>query len=165
MPGCWCSFSIADVDFIMLDGRYYRTDPKVAEPTMLGPYQLKWLKNELGNAKGTFKVICSPVLWDYRTKGDSLDTWNGYRSEREAIFDLSIRGKSKVWSYFPRTGTDRTLGEFVERTDTPFTSLIHRDSPISTCIQLQRSKVHCFRTIQSNRSGWLDSTQCLLIQA
>ena len=26
-PGCWFDFSIGDVDFFMLDGRYYRTDP------------------------------------------------------------------------------------------------------------------------------------------
>ena len=53
---------------------------------MLGPVQLDWLKQELRKAKGTFKVICSSVPWDFRTKGDSLDTWNGYPGEREAIF-------------------------------------------------------------------------------
>lgn len=28
LPGCWYDFSVGDVDFIMLDCRYYRTNPK-----------------------------------------------------------------------------------------------------------------------------------------
>lgn len=85
-PGCWYSFRIGDVDFIMLDCRYYRTDPRQQPHSMLGPVQKQWLKNQLASARGTFKVLCSSVPWDYRTKGDSLDTWNGYREEREEIF-------------------------------------------------------------------------------
>ena len=85
-PGCWYRFQVADVDFVMLDCRYYRTNPKRKERTMLGPVQLAWLKEQLLGCRGTFKVICSSVPWDFRTKGDSLDTWNGYASEREEIF-------------------------------------------------------------------------------
>jgi alkaline phosphatase D len=87
-PGCWYTFSFADVDFFMLDGRYYRTDPKTEQPSMLGPVQKAWLKNALRLSSGTFKVISSPVPWDYRTKGDSLDTWNGFRAERDELFDF-----------------------------------------------------------------------------
>lgn len=87
-PGCWYTFSVGDVDFIMLDCRYYRTDPRGDDPTMLGPVQLNWLKEQLAESTGTFKVICSSVPWDFRTKGDSLDTWNGYRAEREEIFSF-----------------------------------------------------------------------------
>ena len=84
-PGCWYSFKIGDVDFIMLDCRYYRTSPKETPRSMLGPVQKKWLKDQLRNADGTFKVLCSSVPWDFRTKGDSLDTWNGYKKEHEEI--------------------------------------------------------------------------------
>ncbi len=87
-PGCWYTFHVGDVDFVMLDCRYYRTDPEGDHPTMLGPVQLDWLQQTLSRLTGTFKVICSSVPWDYRTKGDSLDTWNGYRSERDAIFSF-----------------------------------------------------------------------------
>lgn len=85
-PGCWYRFSIADVDFFMLDCRYYRTNPKLDSPSMLGAVQLRWLQDELLRSSGTFKVICSSVPWDFRTKGGSLDTWNGFPDEREAIF-------------------------------------------------------------------------------
>jgi alkaline phosphatase D len=87
-PGCWYSFYIGDVDFIMLDCRYYRTSPKQNPKSMLGPVQKQWLKKQLTEAKGTFKVICSSVPWDFRTKGNSLDTWNGYKQEHEEILSF-----------------------------------------------------------------------------
>ncbi len=85
-PGCWFRFSIADVDFFMLDGRYWRTSPKAEQPSMLGPVQKKWLFDELKRADGTFKVLCSPVPWVLEAKGKSLDTWRGFQKEREEIF-------------------------------------------------------------------------------
>ena len=85
-PGCYYRFSIGDVDFFMLDCRYYRTDPRKKPRSMLGPVQKAWLRDALLESKATFRVICSSVPWDYRTKGDSLDTWNGYQEEREEVF-------------------------------------------------------------------------------
>ena len=93
-PGCWYSFSIADVDFIMLDCRYYRTSPKTKPRSMLGKVQKKWLKKQLLESKGTFKVICSSVPFDFRTKGDSKDTWNGYKKEHEEL--LSFIESNKI---------------------------------------------------------------------
>lgn len=92
-PGCWYSFAIGDVDFIMLDCRYYRTDPRKKNPSMLGPVQMKWLKRELKKAKGAFKVLCSSVPWVLKAKGGSKDTWNGYQAEREEIFSFIERNK------------------------------------------------------------------------
>jgi len=85
-PGCWFKFSIANVDFFMLEGRFYRTNPYGQRPSMLGPVQKAWLLNQLKQSKATFKVLASPVPWSFNTKGDSLDTWNGFRDEREEIF-------------------------------------------------------------------------------
>lgn len=87
-PGCWYSFSVGDVDFIMLDCRYYRTSPRKSPRSMLGPVQLNWLKDQLQQATGRVKVLCSSVPWDFRTKGDSLDTWNGYKQEHEEILSF-----------------------------------------------------------------------------
>lgn len=83
-PGCWYDFQVGDVQFFMLDGRYYR---HLKGGTMLGPQQKQWLKERLRASQATFKVICSPVPFEYRTKGDSRDTWNGYHGERTEIFD------------------------------------------------------------------------------
>ena len=87
-PGCWYSFNVGDVDFIMLDCRYYRTDPKGSDLSMLGRVQMEWLQHELKTSTGQFVVVCSSVPWDFRTKGDSLDTWNGYQEERNQIFNF-----------------------------------------------------------------------------
>jgi alkaline phosphatase D len=87
-PGVWFKFPIGDVDFFMLDGRFYRTNPHAENPTMLGPVQKAWLLKELKASKATFKVIASPVPWSYASKGESLDTWNGFREERKEIFDF-----------------------------------------------------------------------------
>lgn len=95
-PGVWYSFSIGDVEFFMLDGRYYREDAGrfggegVPNPSMLGPVQKEWLKDRLRKSDATFKVVVSPVPWDFRTKPGQagLDTWLGYAEEREEIFSF-----------------------------------------------------------------------------
>jgi alkaline phosphatase D len=87
-PGTWFRFNIADVDFFMLDGRFYRTNPHAKNPTMLGPVQKTWLLKQLKASKATFKVIASPVPWSFASKGESLDTWNGFKEERKEIFDF-----------------------------------------------------------------------------
>lgn len=87
-PGCWFRFSIGPVDFFMLDCRFYRTNPYEPLPTMLGPVQKAWLKKELLGATGTFKVLVSSVPWAYESKAGVKDTWNGYRAERDEIFDF-----------------------------------------------------------------------------
>ncbi len=100
-PGVWFDFRIGDVHFIMLDGRYYRTDPGrfggpgVERPTMLGPHQLAWLKQTLAESDATFKVLVSPVPWslDAKPGRPGLDTWRGFQEEREQIFDLIARQK------------------------------------------------------------------------
>ncbi|MHC4240562.1 MAG: alkaline phosphatase D family protein [Planctomycetota bacterium] len=53
---------------------------------MLGPAQKAWLLEQVEKSKATFKVLASPVPWSFNTKGNSLDTWNGFRDEREEIF-------------------------------------------------------------------------------
>jgi alkaline phosphatase D len=90
-PGCWHDLSIADVDFFMLDGRYYRTNPKdstIERQSMLGPVQKQWLFEKLKASKGTFKVLASPVPWAFDTKPGSLDPWDGFKEEREEIFSF-----------------------------------------------------------------------------
>ena len=88
-PGCYYDFYLGDVHFIMLDGRYYRNlDPEKGEVSMLGSAQRRWFLEKLKASRGTFKVLCSPVPWVFEAKGDSQDTWNGFREERRMIFDF-----------------------------------------------------------------------------
>jgi len=84
-PGCWFDFRIGDVHFIMLDGRYYRESPKSEDPSMLGPVQMKWLKNTLADNTATFKILCCNVPMAPNVKPGSKDTWDGYSGERRRI--------------------------------------------------------------------------------
>ena len=85
-PGVWFGFSLGDVDFFLLDGRTYRTNPFDDGPAMLGPEQKAWLLESLGASEATFKVIASPVAWADGAKPGSRDTWSGFPEEREEIF-------------------------------------------------------------------------------
>lgn len=92
-PGTWFEFAIGEVDFFMLDGRFYRTNPFADSPTMLGPHQKQWLLGRLKQSTATFKVLVSPVPWSFGTKGDAVDTWNGFRQERDEIFGFLSRNR------------------------------------------------------------------------
>ncbi len=93
-PGCWFDFSIGDIDFIMLDCRYYRENPKeVDDPSMLGKFQKDWLKEKLKSSTATFKVLASSVPWAKETKPGSDDTWDGFPNEREEIFSFIVDNK------------------------------------------------------------------------
>lgn len=83
----------------MLDGRYYRENPFLPRPSMLGPDQKAWLLDGLKNSDATFKLIVSPVPWpddakireEFGPNGELLyatDTWAGYREERDEILDV-----------------------------------------------------------------------------
>lgn len=89
-PGCWFDFSIGDVDFFMLDNRYYRS---FGDGTMLGPVQKEWLLSKLKASKATFKVIASGTLWTEHADKRGKDSWWGVKEEREEIFSLIDREK------------------------------------------------------------------------
>ena len=110
-PGVWFRFALGDVDFFMLDGRTYRTNPFVEERTMLGPVQKAWLLESLADSQATFKVIASPVAWADGAKPGSRDTWSGFPEEREEILGFieannipgivllsSDRHRSEAWA-------------------------------------------------------------------
>lgn len=85
LPGCWLDFSIGDVDFFMVDNRYYRS---FKDGTMLGPDQKEWLLAKLRQSKATFKVIASGTLWTEHADKGGKDSWWGVKEEREEIFDV-----------------------------------------------------------------------------
>ena len=119
-PGVWFGFSLGDVDFFLLDGRTYRTNPfddGPDGPTMLGPVQKAWLLDSLGTSEATFKVIASPVAWADGAKPGSRDTWSGYPEERDEIFRFietndvtgvvllsSDRHRSEAWAIERESG-------------------------------------------------------------
>jgi len=116
-PGVWFRFSLGDVEFFLLDGRTYRTNPFAPERTMLGPVQKAWLLDSLLASRATFKVIASPVSWVDGAKPRSRDTWAGYPEERAELLRFiesnDIRGvlllssdrhRSEAWAIERESG-------------------------------------------------------------
>lgn len=91
-PGCWFDFWIGKVHFVLIDGRYYRESPKGESPSMLGPAQLKWLKQTL-KKPATFTIFCTNVPLTPKVKPGSKDTWDGFDTERQKIFKFIAKQK------------------------------------------------------------------------
>jgi len=85
-PGIFTKIAFRDVDFFLLDDRYYRNSDKAPdspEKSMLGRQQLAWLKDALLQSKAPFKIIAngSQVLNQYKGK----ESWGRFRGERAAF--------------------------------------------------------------------------------
>jgi len=137
-PGCWFNFRIGDVDFFMLDCRFYR-DLASRPPTMLGPVQKRLFLEALKQSRATFRVLASSVPWAKGTKPGSKDTWDGFEEEREEIFKFlesngiggvvlisADRHRSDVWRV-PRPGY--TLFEF----ESSKLTNLHTHPPVEGC--------------------------------
>ena len=80
--------SYRDVDFFLLDDRFYRNSDKAPdspEKTMLGKQQLAWLKDALLRSKASFKIIAngSQMLNQHRGK----EGWHHFPHERAAFLE------------------------------------------------------------------------------
>lgn len=88
-PGCYHRFSRGDVDFFMLDVRYYRSPDNAPKDdpakTMLGAKQLEWLKRELKASKAKLKFIAGGS--EFETSG-TPDSFASYPVERRALLDF-----------------------------------------------------------------------------
>jgi alkaline phosphatase D len=61
LPGVFTQYKSSDVEFFMLDDRWYRDNEKLLDNSkqMLGPEQIRWLKNALLSSTATWKLIIS----------------------------------------------------------------------------------------------------------
>ncbi len=79
--GIYFKWSIGDVDFFMLDTRWFRRTKSGNQ--LLGDQQTQWLKRELKQSNGTFKVLVSSVQWNDKGKGEC---WKKFKEERDSLF-------------------------------------------------------------------------------
>ena len=85
-PGAFYKFSHGDVDFFMVDGRYYRSPPAAPDEDqkrMLGDEQFAWLLDGLKSSKARFKVIVSGSTLHH----SRVDGWRIYTFSRHRLFD------------------------------------------------------------------------------
>jgi len=88
--GCYHSFQVGRLLFVMLDCRYFRspsTTPDGPDKTMLGSEQIAWLQHVLTTSTADVLVVSSPVEW-LGNPADGWDNWRGYSYERGVITQL-----------------------------------------------------------------------------
>ena len=125
-PGIYSKFTRGNVEFFLLDGRYYR-DPNKAtnllNKTMLGPAQLAWFENALLESTAPIKVLVSGSEWQ---SNGTEDSWASFKKERSEIFqfieDHNIRGVLLISGDRHYTGAYQVQQRFIEVTAGPIGS-------------------------------------------
>jgi alkaline phosphatase D len=87
MPGVSTIVQQDDVEFFLLDGRYYRDDDKLTDvdKAMFGKQQLRWLKNALRNSNASYKFIVSGS--QMLDKYSPYEGWRNFSQERDSFID------------------------------------------------------------------------------
>jgi len=101
-----------DVDFYLLDDRWYRNNERAPETpgkTMLGDAQMAWLRDALLGSRATFKIIVNgSQMLSGHGRGES---WTHYPAERQAFLDWL--GVTSIDGLLFLSG-DRRLSELVK---------------------------------------------------
>jgi alkaline phosphatase D len=86
--GIYFDFSYNDIDFIMLDDRYYRApnDLMDSSKTYFGEKQLTWLKDRLLNSTAPFKVVVNGN--QTINSNNPYEGFNFYPKEKEALLNF-----------------------------------------------------------------------------
>ena len=86
-PGVFTRASRSDVEFFILDNRWYRDADRsvLTDKRMLGTAQMAWLRNALTQSRATWKVIIngSQMFNDL----NRFEGWNHFPQERQAFVD------------------------------------------------------------------------------
>jgi len=90
VKGIFFTFTWGQVEFFVLDGRWYRDPdeaPDTPDKTMLGADQMAWLMERLEASRAVFKVLVSGSGWSTE-KGEGGDSWAAFLHERNRLFDF-----------------------------------------------------------------------------
>ena len=87
-PGITTSFRWADVEFFLLDNRYYRTPNKrkTGERTVLGEHQREWLIDALAGSNATFKIVA--IGGQFLNPAKRFENYSNFEAERQWILDM-----------------------------------------------------------------------------
>jgi alkaline phosphatase D len=114
-PGVFGSFEWNDVEFFLLDNRYYRSAnrlPDSPKKQMFGDAQLTWLENALASSRAPFKIIAAGnQMLNPMTFFEAFGT---YPAEQKRMFDF-IR-EAKIPGVMFLSG-DRHHSELIRRVE------------------------------------------------
>ena len=86
-PGVFTRYANSDVEFFLLDNRWYRDSDELRDTDrhMFGAEQLRWLKNALLSSTATFKLIVSGS--QMINSHDRYEGWNMFPTEQGDFLD------------------------------------------------------------------------------
>ncbi|PKL83774.1 MAG: phosphodiesterase [Ignavibacteriae bacterium HGW-Ignavibacteriae-3] len=89
-PGITSFFQWGDVEFFLLDDRYYRTpnDRRTGEKEMFGSEQIEWLIDNLVKSRAPFKIIATGGQILNPVEKDYLEIFNRFPKEKEKLLNL-----------------------------------------------------------------------------
>jgi alkaline phosphatase D len=91
VPGIFGRASVGDVDLVLLDGRYHRSPPQMAErpdKSMWGAAQAAWLRATLRELRGSVRLIANgSQFWNAASDHEGLYQ---YASEQKALADFLL---------------------------------------------------------------------------
>lgn len=94
-PGVYTSFDVLDVQFILLDDRYYRKPERRVDGigSIIGHEQINWLADVLASSKATFKIIATGS--QFITSDTTKESYIHEPRERQLIIDMITRNNIK----------------------------------------------------------------------
>lgn len=89
-PGITTYFQWGDVDFFLLDDRYFRTpnDRQTGDKEMFGKQQIDWLIDNLVRSKAPFKIIATGGQMLNPVEKDYLEIYNKFPEEKAKLLKL-----------------------------------------------------------------------------
>lgn len=107
-PGITTTFEWGDVQFFLLDNRYYRSpnNRRTGERSILGAEQRQWLLDALASSRATFKIVA--VGGQFLNPAPRYETWSTFPEERDEL--LRALRDEKIQGLFFLTG-DRHFTE------------------------------------------------------
>ena len=114
--GVYHNFRFSDVEFLMLDDRWFRDESEINEQfdskAQIGSTQLSWLKNKLVHSRASFKFVC--VGGQFLNANTDKESYNLYKKERDEILRFIV--DQKISGVFFLSG-DRHHTELLKNDD------------------------------------------------
>jgi alkaline phosphatase D len=138
IPGVFGQFSWGDVDFFLLDDRFYRTPqrlPESPDKVMLGKEQLRWLKDFLYYSRAPFKIVVSGSQVLNANSRD--ESFAAYQTEQKDLIDFIV--KNRIRGVLFLSG-DRHMTELIRVTPDGFYPLYDfTSSPLTAGLSTELS--------------------------
>ncbi|MFN0216631.1 MAG: alkaline phosphatase D family protein [Saprospiraceae bacterium] len=138
--GCTTQFQYADVDFFLLDNRYFRTPDHCKtcpDRSLLGKEQLQWFLAALSASRAPYKVVAvgGQVITTSKTNAETL--FHFFPSERDTILNFIERENIKGVIFLTGdlhfselSAMKNAAGNWVyDLTASPLTSGAYKDAP------------------------------------